>query len=119
MKLFGPEPWGFGFMTPQHQLDRRIETPIDARCLFCDEAIGPQDFGLMMPLIGPDSVSRAYYHRECHLRRIVGSVGHQTKQCSCYGGALDDPPGMTKRQGALAAVELYRRNHRAHQGPTH
>ena len=41
---------------------------------------------------------------------VVGSVGHQLGRCSCFGGDEDDPPGMTVREAALAAVDLYERN---------
>ena len=44
------------------------------------------------------------YHHECLLRSIVGSVGHQLKRCSCFGGTFEDPPNMSRRESALAAV---------------
>jgi len=46
-------------------------------------------------------------HEECMLRMVAGSVGHQTGKCRCFGGTEDDPPGSTRRQGALAAAKLY------------
>lgn len=47
-------------------------------------------------------------HRECAIRNIVGSVGHIRGTCSCKGGTEEDPPGMTKRQAAEAAVEEWK-----------
>jgi hypothetical protein len=48
-------------------------------------------------------------HRECMLRQIVGSVGHQLGTCSCHGGEGPcDPPGMTVREAARAAADLFR-----------
>lgn len=47
-------------------------------------------------------------HSECSIRSIAGSVGHQTKRCSCYGGTLEDPPGATKREAAIAATLYFR-----------
>lgn len=39
------------------------------------------------------------------MREVMGSIGHLTKTCSCYGGTSNDPPGMTRRQSALAVWE--------------
>jgi hypothetical protein len=47
------------------------------------------------------------YHRECHLRQVTGSVGHQLRQCSCYGGDREDPPELSVRDAARAAVALW------------
>ncbi len=49
----------------------------------------------------------ARMHPECLLRMVAGSVGHQRKKCLCYGGTEEDPPGLTRRQGAMAAARLY------------
>jgi hypothetical protein len=45
----------------------------------------------------------AALHRECMIRMVVGSVGHQRRACTCFGGTEEDPEGSTKREGALAA----------------
>lgn len=46
-------------------------------------------------------------HRECAIRSVVGSLGHQLRLCSCYATpkseGLDDPPGMTRREAARIA----------------
>lgn len=77
--------------------------PVGERCLHCREPIAVGDCGFVQPY-----VSRSLaFHRECMLRNLLGSVGHQRKRCSCYGGTEEDPPGMTKRQAALAAVLLF------------
>jgi hypothetical protein len=51
----------------------------------------------------------AYLHRECAFRAVAGSVAHLQKRCSCYvpGSMESDPPGMTPRQAALAALKLW------------
>lgn len=62
------------------------------------------------------SVTARWSHRNCHMRSIIGSVGHQMRMCTCYvkqGEAIDDPPGMTKRQAADAAVALFKRRNAA------
>jgi len=53
-------------------------------------------------------VTDSYWHRECLMRNILGSVGHQRGECSCCGGeGPGDPPDMTKREAAKAAVVEY------------
>lgn len=78
----------------------QIATPVGERCLLCGEAIAESDIG---------TINRAgqVAHYECSMRGVVGSVGHQLKRCGCYGGTEEDPPGMTRRQAAKAAVKLW------------
>ena len=49
-------------------------------------------------------------HPNCTLRAVIGSVAHLEGRCSCHVPGADelDPPGMTKRQAADAAAELWR-----------
>jgi hypothetical protein len=68
----------------------------DPLCPFCEEPITSDDRR------APDF--RTPTHYECGLRAALGSVGHQRKLCSCYGGTEEDPPGMTRRQAAVAAA---------------
>lgn len=51
-------------------------------------------------------------HYECGLRMVIGSVGHLLGKCHCYGGTMEDPEGMTRRQAAQAACELWERTNR-------
>jgi hypothetical protein len=47
-------------------------------------------------------------HRECNLRGIIGSVAHQQKRCSCFGGTdSDEEDGMTRRERAQAAMDYF------------
>lgn len=48
-----------------------------------------------------------YAHYECMIRMVAGSVGHQLKACSCFGGTEDDPKGATRREAARAAARLF------------
>jgi hypothetical protein len=41
------------------------------------------------------------------MRQLVGSISHQLKKCSCYGGDWEDPPELTKREAARLASEEY------------
>lgn len=87
----------FGPAKFRKEYETQIETPAGLLCCHCEEAIQPGDVGTMQgskPL-----------HYECGMRLVLGSVGHQMKKCSCFGGTEEDPPGMTKRQAAIAAVE--------------
>lgn len=65
-------------------------------CPGCDE-----------PIADTDQLAPSYsqpMHYECGLRAVLGSLGHQRKRCSCYGGNEEDPPGLTRRQAAMAAT---------------
>ena len=104
MHYFGPRPWG----TENPAL--RIATPAGATCDWCTEFVTAADYGVTMPRLAEDAVTTAVFHRECHLRQLVGSVGHQQLQCSCYGGTAEDPPELTPRQAALAAVDYFERH---------
>lgn len=77
------------------------------KCLWCDELV-TKDGVPMLCIDGGISVQRLQ-HQECALRRVFGSVGHQLARCSCFGGTEEDPEGMTKRESALAAVDMYKR----------
>jgi hypothetical protein len=68
-------------------------------CAWCDEPIAPDD------RLAPNCQAPTHY--ECGLRAAVGSLGHQRKLCSCYGGTYDDPPGATRRQAAIAATLFF------------
>jgi hypothetical protein len=104
MHLFGIHPWGSALDEPPTMVD----TPVGRACDWCLELIAAGDSGMVMPLIQPDGeATTSVQHRECHLRQIVGSVGHQECTCSCFGGDREDPPEMTRRQAAHAAVELF------------
>lgn len=49
-------------------------------------------------------------HLECGFRSIGGSVAHVLRRCHCFklGSTLSDPPGLTKREAARAALALFR-----------
>lgn len=72
-------------------------------CGWCDEPVVPVEHPV-------DMIGRAF-HPECLFRSLMGSVAHIEKRCSCYvDDALEtDPPGMTRRQAAKAALDAYGR----------
>lgn len=77
-------------------------------CPWCDEAIAPTDHVQRM-------VDGQSWHTECFIRSVVGSVAHQRRRCHCYipGSPEHDPPRLTRREAALAAVVEARFRNRA------
>ncbi len=71
-------------------------------CGFCGESIPRRD---LVPIVAGTPL-----HRECQFRLVVGSVAHIQRRCGCYvaGSTESDPPHMTPRQAATAAMALYR-----------
>lgn len=82
---------------------QHVPTPVESKCCWCEEGFVEGDQGMVIPNF--DSFS--YYHKNCFLRTIFGSVGHQKRQCSCYGGMLEDPQELSPREAANAAVREY------------
>jgi hypothetical protein len=104
MNFFGPRPWGPALDEPETM----VATPVGAECNWCGEAIAEGESGVIMPFVRMNlEATTLALHRECHLRQIFGSVGHQQGTCSCFGGEREDPAEMTRRQAASAAVALF------------
>jgi hypothetical protein len=94
---------GTDYFGPPHMRkrgERQVATPLGLVCKGCGESITVGDAGTF------DRDGRVI-HYECHLRTIIGSVGHQHRRCTCYGGNEGDPPGMTRRDAAVAAVAAW------------
>lgn len=72
-------------------------------CAWCDEPVSP--LGLHPAFQGEPM------HIECGFRSACGSVAHIEHRCGCYvpGSEEGDPPGMTKRQAARAAMDAFKR----------
>ena len=79
----------------------RAPTPVGAICNHCDETIKEGDSGIWL---NNDTLP---LHLECFMRSVVGSAGHLMGRCSCFGGDEDDPPGLTRREAAKAAMEMF------------
>jgi hypothetical protein len=95
-------PFAIGFFGPAHMMqdyERQVAPPIGQACLLCEEAIAEDDIGTIR--------AGQVIHYECQMRSVIGSVGHQLRRCSCFGGTEEDPPGMTRRQAAQAACALW------------
>jgi hypothetical protein len=79
-------------------------TPVGQPCLRCHEPIGPNEYGY---ITAHSDGSLKPQHFECFMRAIVGSLGHQQGKCFCFGGTEEDPPEMTEREAARAALAYY------------
>jgi hypothetical protein len=82
-------------------------------CLRCEEEIEDLANAERITQVGQGWARLRWLHRECAQRSAIGGLNHLKGTCQCGGGTDDpDPPEMTKRQAALAAVEYWR----AHEG---
>ena len=70
-------------------------------CDYCDEEV-------LIDEVTEQRLNGKPAHQECMLRAVAGSAAHMLRECSCYGGTREDPPGMTKRQAAKLALDTYR-----------
>jgi len=110
MRWFGERPWAL--------LCRdcpRVPTPVGAACLHCGEPIVAGDDGVVQLCImhGRRPEWRPA-HDECNLRAAIGGLAHIEGRCMCCGGTdPPDPPGMTRREAARAAVRAYRQREAA------
>jgi hypothetical protein len=102
---FGSD-WG----APACTVEAFVPTPVGARCLWCEEPITADDRGFMQHLVGADGGARpAPIHLECQVRQISGGVNHIRRRCSSSGGSAPaDPPGLSKREAAIAAYHAWR-----------
>ena len=84
-------------------------------CPWCEEPIGEgEKHFLVSHLTATEGLvsEKRPWHRECWLRQISGSVNHQLRKCSCYGGVEhEDTGGLSKREEARAAVKMWKENH--------
>lgn len=79
---------------------------MDPVCFYCHEPVLPgEESGI---------VTNAASHRECAFRSVAGSLAHMERRCGCFvpGSEEGDPPGLTLRQGARAALDAFKRNQR-------
>lgn len=90
-----------------------VPAPVGEACGWCEEDIEAGQFGLLIPLaevieprVGLGQVRLVPYHYECNLRGVIGPVNHLKGLCP-HGGNGTQPceePGLTRRQGAIAAA---------------
>lgn len=91
----------FGYDLPDME---RVATPIGSICSHCEEAVMEGDCGEIVPHLGA-TVEERPVHLECLLRKVFGSVAHQERRCSCYGGGEScEDSSKTRRQQAREAA---------------
>jgi hypothetical protein len=110
MKWFGPEPFG-----PLSMTNERTPTPTEP-CSWCEEPFADEDCGVVLPFITIETGQTLAYHRECFLRMTIGSMAHQAQTCTCHGGTEEDPPGLTRREAAKWAMEMFTAMRPPHRG---
>jgi hypothetical protein len=82
---------------------------MDDKCLRCEEPVEDRLDAARMMVVDEEGSRLAFMHRECARRSVIGGLNHLRGTCTCCGGTDDpDPPEMTKRQAAIAAVEYWR-----------
>lgn len=77
-------------------------------CPWCDEAVAPGEPVHSIAHVEEGGGMVRHWHWECSIRAVVGGLNHQLGKCTCCGGTLPpDPPFLSRRQAALAAVEHF------------
>jgi hypothetical protein len=92
--------------------ESHVSTPVGDTCEWCEEEIEAGDCGVIfhkLRSLTPEIWEMKPNHQECFLRRTLGSVAHIERRCSCYvaGSCAYDPPEMTVREAARAAVQAW------------
>ena len=102
--------FGRAYGAPYEADTPHVATPVGEPCLWCEEPMCEGDNGVIVGYIDTSKTPRQVpYHYECYLRQIVGGVNHQLHLCCCSGcaGVLPpDPPAMTRREAADAALRI-------------
>jgi hypothetical protein len=93
------KPGYFGPPELRKDWEQQVETPIGRPCSMCDVEIKAGD-------TGTDNGNMTM-HYACEMRMVIGSVGHQLKKCSCYGGTKEDPEGFSRYDSARAALAVH------------
>lgn len=86
-----------------------VPVPVGMHCKRCDEAFTADSDGFLMTYWDADKGAHDIgMHYECHMRQIIGGLNHLLGICTCCGGdAPPDPPALSKRQAAQAAVQYW------------
>ncbi len=97
----GIGPWIEMFGQGHYEIELVASSAARHQCDWCGEPLLPSEI--------IDPAAPKFMHHECVLRAVIGSVAHIEGRCSCYttGSEEGDPPGMSKRDAARAAVLAY------------
>lgn len=90
----------------------KVVVPVDWQCVFCDEPIGEEDFGLFIHAVMSMFPARQLVpiHFECQLRNVAGNVDHLEGRCGCWHGPQEPHVkqiGQTYRDEARAVVAWF------------
>jgi hypothetical protein len=103
---FGTEPsW-----CPATDDGTHVETPTGELCLHCEEPIGEDDCGYLMPYVGLDGNRVVPLHRACDFRMKMGGaecIRRHFLDAHTVGDHEPDPPGMSTREAAQAAWNAF------------
>lgn len=105
----------FGWLPAGGLRSEMMPTPVGAVCAWCGEPVAEGDLGVEVPHIGSAGnaleVSLVYFHRECQVRMIFGSIGHMEGRCGCGTGLCGegetDPSGISLREAARLACARF------------
>jgi hypothetical protein len=77
-------------------------------CTWCGEAVLDGE-GKTLDVITTSGIDTRWIHDECEARGVIGSLAHVEGRCRCAvpGSEAGDPPGLTKRQAAQAALSAW------------
>lgn len=73
--------------------ERLMCPPESESCIHCREHFKGHDNGAILP-------GGAHVHRECHLRAVLGGIGHLVDHARYCTGELGPDAGLTYRQSA-------------------
>lgn len=79
-------------------------------CDWCGEEVKvTQEDHRLVTVMDTKGIHQRPRHRDCDVRAVAGSLGHQLGLCQCRGGpgVLDDPPGLSRRGAARLAALLF------------
>jgi hypothetical protein len=83
-------------------------------CGHCSEPILEGEPSTKIPRFGARCAQP--YHIECAMRLVIGGLNHLLGRCSCCGDTEPpDPPELTRREAARAALAHYASKGSLHQ----
>jgi len=79
--------------------DDAVETDLTEHvCLMCSEEILAEDNACLTPV-------GQFFHLECWLRPVMGSIQHLEWRCLCNGGVAEHDEGLSYREDAKATLQ--------------
>jgi len=98
--LFGPMRYQ-GRLWDAPAFDDAVQQDLTEHvCIMCTGEIEPDDNACLTPV-------GQYFHLECWLRPVMGSIAHLEGRCSCFGGTDDHFEGeqLPYRDDARATLQ--------------